>query len=112
LQRQLEHYQQGVRGAHEADTYGRQMAPMAGVLGSKEAVRDVSAWLASLPAAQLASTVTGDPRRGAGHYNSCGACHGNRAQGNEALQAPALAGLQDWYIRQQLENFRQGVRGG
>ncbi|MEQ8803525.1 MAG: cytochrome-c oxidase, partial [Haliea sp.] len=31
---------------------------------------------------------------------------------NEALQAPGLAGLQDWYIRRQLENFRKGVRGG
>ena len=112
LQRQLQHYKQGLRGAHEADTYGQQMAPMAGVLGSKKAVRDVSAWLASLPASQLAATVSGDPRQGAAHYNSCGACHGNRAQGNEALQAPRLAGLQDWYIRQQLENFRKGIRGG
>lgn len=112
LQRQLKHYQEGIRGAHEADTYGRQMAPMAGVLGSQEAVRDVSAWLASLPSSQVASTVSGDPHRGAAHYNSCGACHGSRAQGNEALQAPGLAGLQDWYIRQQLENFRKGVRGG
>ena len=75
-------------------------------------MRDVSAWLASLPAAQLASTVSGDPRRGEAHYNSCGSCHGNRAQGNEALQAPGLVGLQDWYIRQQLENFRKGIRGG
>lgn len=112
LQRQLEHYQQGVRGAHEADTFGQQMAPMAAILGSREAVRDVSAWLSSLPPAQPAGTVSGDPGRGKAHYNSCGACHGNRAQGNEALQAPGLAGLQDWYIRQQLENFRKGIRGG
>ncbi|MDP4917133.1 MAG: cytochrome c, partial [Haliea sp.] len=111
LERQLEHYQQGVRGAHEEDTYGRQMAPMAAILGSGEAVVDVSAWLASLPATQPETTVSGDPGRGAAHYNSCSACHGSRAQGNEALQAPRLTGLQDWYIRQQLENFRRGVRG-
>lgn len=111
LERQLEHYRQGVRGAHEADTYGQQMAPMAGVLADEAAVRDVSAWLASLPSTSIAATVSGDPQRGAAHYNSCGACHGSRAQGNEALQAPALAGLQDWYIKQQLENFRSGIRG-
>ena len=111
LERQLRHYRQGIRGVQEEDTLGQQMAAMAGVLADDQAVRDVSAWLASLPVAEAEATVEGDPRRGAAHYNSCGACHGALAQGNAALQAPRLAGQHDWYLRRQLANFRSGVRG-
>jgi cytochrome c oxidase subunit 2 len=44
-------------------------------------------------------------------YTSCAACHGQQAEGNPALGAPALAGLQDWYLKSQLEAFNQGRRG-
>lgn len=44
-------------------------------------------------------------------FASCAACHGQRAEGNAALGAPALAGLQDWYLKSQLEAFSQGRRG-
>lgn len=45
-------------------------------------------------------------------YSSCAACHGAEAQGNPALQAPALAGLDSTYIQRQLELFQAGHRGG
>lgn len=44
-------------------------------------------------------------------YASCAACHGQRAEGNPALAAPALAGLQDWYLKSQLEAYALGRRG-
>lgn len=44
-------------------------------------------------------------------YASCAACHGQRAEGNPALGAPALAGLQDWYLKSQLEAYALGRRG-
>lgn len=44
-------------------------------------------------------------------YGSCAACHGQRAEGNAALGAPALAGLQDWYLKAQLEAYTLGRRG-
>jgi cytochrome c oxidase subunit 2 len=44
-------------------------------------------------------------------FASCAACHGQRAEGNPALGAPAIAGLQDWYLKSQLEAFSQGRRG-
>jgi len=45
-------------------------------------------------------------------YNdACAACHGNRGEGNQALRAPALAGLDEAYLRRQLQHFRDGVRG-
>ncbi len=111
VERQLHYYKAGVRGAHEKDTYGQQMAPMAGVLADDHAVRSVATYIASLDATAPENTLGGDPSRGAAHYTSCGACHGVEGQGNFALQAPRLAGQDDWYMKRQLENFRLGIRG-
>lgn len=111
VERQLNYYKQGIRGAHEDDMYGKQMAPMAMTLVNDAAVRNVSAYVASLNPTSTASTLGGDPDRGADFYVSCGACHGVEAQGNYALQAPRLAGQEDWYLKRQLANFRNGVRG-
>ena len=44
-------------------------------------------------------------------YQSCSACHGPAAQGNEALASPRLAGQQQVYLKEQLINFRSGYRG-
>lgn len=41
----------------------------------------------------------------------CTSCHGVGLRGNRALNAPRLAGLPDWYLRNQLLAFRQGWRG-
>ena len=41
----------------------------------------------------------------------CTTCHGVDGIGNEGVQAPRLAGMEDWYLRRQLENFRSGLRG-
>ena len=57
------------------------------------------------------SMAEGDPVRGKTLYATCGACHGQQAEGMPALNAPALNGLQSWYIVRQLQNFKQGIRG-
>ncbi len=44
-------------------------------------------------------------------FTTCIACHGEQAQGNDTLKAPALAGQYDWYLRRQLLNFQQSLRG-
>ncbi len=44
-------------------------------------------------------------------YEPCAACHGSRAEGNAQVEAPALAGLPEWYISRQLRNFRTERRG-
>ncbi|MCC2616552.1 c-type cytochrome [Aestuariibacter halophilus] len=51
------------------------------------------------------------PDSGTTTYTQCAACHGDRAQGNDTLQAPALAGQYDWYLDKQLNDFRRGARG-
>ena len=45
---QLRRYQQGVRGNHPADKHGRQMAGLANLLESEQAIIDVSVYMASL----------------------------------------------------------------
>lgn len=111
IARQIDHFKHGIRGAHEADEFGRQMAPMANMLPDDNAIRNVTAYIATLEPGSPASTLSGDPQKGAAYYSTCSACHGAQAQGNAALQAPRLAGQDDWYLKRQLENFRLGVRG-
>lgn len=111
ITRQLAYYKQGIRGAHEDDVYGKQMAPMASVLADDQAVRNVTAYIETLDTPDASDTIEGDAAHGASLYVSCGACHGAQAQGNYALQAPRLAGQDDWYLKRQLQNFRDGVRG-
>lgn len=41
----------------------------------------------------------------------CATCHGAYGQGNPAVGGPSLAGLEPWYLRNQLEKFRAGWRG-
>ena len=41
----------------------------------------------------------------------CGSCHGSNLHGNRWLGVPSIAGLDDWYIADQLRHFQTGVRG-
>jgi len=52
-----------------------------------------------------------DLKRGQQLYAVCSACHGPEAYGNQAIKAPALAGLTDWYIIEQVKKFQNGQRG-
>jgi cytochrome c oxidase subunit 2 len=53
----------------------------------------------------------GDPDKGENLYRVCAACHGDNAEGNVDTRAPRLAGQFEWYLAQQLRNFREGLRG-
>ena len=96
IERQLRYYQQGIRGAHDDDNFGKQMAPMAGMLADEPAIRNVAAYIDSLAATPGKASANGNVDKGAHHYATCGACHGATAQGNYALSAPRLAGQNDW----------------
>ena len=52
-----------------------------------------------------------DLARGAELFELCAQCHGSEAHGNRLFLAPAIAGLSQWYIEMQLDEFRQGLRG-
>jgi cytochrome c oxidase subunit II len=52
-----------------------------------------------------------DTEAGKATYAICAACHGANAEGNQALNGPALAGQSAWYLERQLNNFKAGIRG-
>lgn len=75
---------------------------------------------AILPAALAGLALAGlvgcsrsaDPQAdAAARFNTCVPCHGSAGQGNAELQAPPLAGMPAWYLREQLNKFRAGWRG-
>lgn len=111
IEQQLESYQDGLRGAHEQDIYGKQMAPMARTLATPEAVANVIAHIATLPDRAPAATVEGNAAAGAQRFTVCAYCHGARGQGIQHMNAPRLAGMSDWYLVRQLEYFKEGIRG-
>lgn len=111
LTRQLEYYKDGIRGSHKDDTYGQQMAAMAAVLQDDAAIRNVVAYIGTLEPKQHEETVSGDVDHGKSLYVTCGSCHGRQGEGKFALSAPKLAGVQDWYLKRQLANFKSGIRG-
>lgn len=57
------------------------------------------------------SVAQGDVKKGEQLYQACVSCHGDKAQGNDELNAPALAGQYQWYLSSQLQNFKDGKRG-
>ncbi len=112
LRQQLNNYKAGIRGAHEDDIYGQQMRPMAMTLASDAAVDNVIAYIQTLPDNPAPATISGDLDRGKRLYRNCGACHGKQGQGIWSVSAPRQAGMSDWYLAAQLQNFKDGIRGG
>jgi len=41
----------------------------------------------------------------------CTTCHGVQLMGNPVIKAPRLSGMDEWYVMQQLQNFKADVRG-
>lgn len=111
LERQLHNYKTGLRGSAEGDTLGQQMAGMAGTLVNDQAVRDVVAYIGTLPDTHAPATISGDAENGKRFYNTCQFCHGPAGQGYWTMNAPRLSGMSDWYMARQIENFRDGLRG-
>lgn len=112
LTRQLWDFKKGLRGAEPGDIGGAQMRPMAATLADGEAIANVAAYLASLPPNQPPATVDGDAENGQKQFTSkCGACHGGKGWGNEALFTPRLTVIGDSYLVRQINNFKQGIRG-
>lgn len=111
LIRQLKNFKRGWRGATPDDPFGMQMAPMANTLPDDRAIENVVAYIATFPETETSKTITGDTERGGDLYRTCQSCHGERGQGIWALNAPRLEGIDDWYLKRQLENYRADVRG-
>ncbi len=110
---QLDKFQRGLRGAGDATAAAQQMAASVSMLPPPERWPELAHYISELASGPSAATLAGgDPVLGGDYFNQfCGACHGPAAGGNVALNAPALAGADDWYLAAQLQAFREGQRG-
>lgn len=74
-------------------------------------------WVALGALLVMASLLTGRPAaaadiaRGEQLFGLCNQCHGTNGEGNEMFGAPALAGMEQWYVETQLRKFQTGLRG-
>lgn len=112
VEAQLESFKAGYRGDHAEDLAGLRMRPMALSLTRDGDVASVAEYVAALPPTYPASTLAGNAGAGAAQYEQvCVACHGADGLGNELLRAPPIVQMHDWYLYQELQNFRTGARG-
>jgi cytochrome c oxidase subunit 2 len=107
----LHKFKHGIRGAHHQDVAGLKMRPMARQLRDESQIKAVSKHISKLPSPMPQHKLHGDPKKGKALYMACAACHGAKAEGNVTMKAPPLAGLPDWYISNQLDKFKAGLRG-
>ena len=110
VEAQVTHFQTGWRGAHADDVEGLKMRPMSRTLKSAADVSLVSAHVSKLAVNRGEASLVGDVAKGQSAYATCSVCHGADGTGNEAMKAPPLRQLNDWYIVAQLRKFKTGVR--
>lgn len=108
---QLERFQAGLRGKHPDDVEGLRMRPMSMQVRNEAERQAVAAYVAGLPRVVTAASISADPAAGQQAYAMCLACHGPNGEGNQEVNAPPLAGLDDWYVALQIRKFRSGIRG-
>jgi cytochrome c oxidase subunit 2 len=108
LRRQIDNYQNGRRGSE--DNIAVQMSAMAAVLTAPQTLEDVIAYIGTFPDQPAETTISGDVQRGRDLYTTCGLCHGAAGEGNFNTKAPRLAGMSDWYLKRQLQLFKQEDR--
>ena len=111
LEAQLVSFQSGWRGKHASDLPALRMRPMAVSLNREGDIESVSQYVASLDPVFPASTLHGNAGAGAAAYVPCVQCHGEDGLGNEILRAPPIVQMHDWYLYQEMQNFRTGARG-
>ena len=111
VETELRKFRGGVRGAEFDDVEGMRMRPMAQSLPNDGDVEVIAKYVESLPPVTHAPVLGCDPKLGRRRYALCSGCHNPDGAGNEAVKAPRLAGLDDWYLATELKKFKGGVRG-
>ena len=71
-------------------------------------IDNVVAYIATLPDTVRTPPSRAMRRAGASRYTTCAYCHGAAGQGSWSTNAPRLAGMSDWYLARQLQQFRRG----
>jgi cytochrome c553 len=110
IEQQMQSFKNGWRGTHEGDLIGMEMQPMAAAL-SDEQISESAEYVSMTRSELPPITVSGDAAKGRAIYRNCGACHGQSADGVEALGGPELTASNDWYLVTQLRKFKDGSLG-
>lgn len=118
LRRQLWDFQTRERGKVDAKELGylsppdrtQWMHPIAENL-TRSDIRELSKYLSRLPAPKIPLSGKGDVNRGRELYEGCARCHGKSGQGSRMRAAPRLTGQHEWYLFNQMRDFRMGWRG-
>ena len=114
LLRQLQHFRDGVRGAHPDDRDGAVMRAALAPVSSDAQWRELLVAIGKRPAPVSPAAPAGaDLVAGRNYYNGiCSACHGANGEGNVALNSPRLVGQSAEYLQRQFSHFRSKIRGG
>ena len=116
--RSSQNFQQRERGKDDAKETGflapeartQFMHPVADKL-TRQDTQALLAHLATLQPDPVPPARTGEVIRGRERYAACIECHGKAVEGNRGRKAPRLTGQHDWYLFNQLRDFRMGWRG-
>jgi len=68
-------------------------------------------WIGGLCLSGCRLGATDAATRGREVFETCVPCHNVDGSGNPAVGAPNIAGMKEWYVEEQLEDFRAGIRG-
>ena len=79
--------------------------------GARSAAMLVAAAVLALTVTATAARASGNHSRGRALFDLCAQCHGAGGGGNREFLAPAIAGLSQVYLEEQLRKFRNGMRG-
>lgn len=118
IKKQLEEFRRRERGKDDSKETGflppeartQFMHPVADKL-TRADTKALVAHIATLRPEPIAPARVGDITRGRAFYAACIECHGKTAEGNRRQGAPRLTGQHDWYLFNQLRDFRMGWRG-
>lgn len=118
IKKQIEDFRRRDRGKDDSKESGflppeprtQFMHPVADRLGRAD-TKALIAHLATLRPDPVRPARVGDATRGRALYGACVECHGRTAEGKRSKGAPRLTGQHDWYLFQQLRDFRMGWRG-
>ena len=118
ITKQLEEFRRRERGKDDSKETGflppeertKFMHPVADKL-TRADTRALIAHMATLQPDPVPPARLGDVTRGQTLYATCIECHGKSAEGNRRKGAPRLTAQHDWYLFNQLRDFRMGWRG-
>ena len=104
---QLERFKNGIRGQNPKNASEHLMGAALANL-NKEDLLAVSAYISTLELKPYKASIRGDETKGKALYEkNCKSCHGASAQGSRFLKTAPLAMMEDWYLLQQLNNFKK-----